>query len=100
MSVHVFPAGKAGRVYTVHVNRPPVFPSADARNQGRLARATAIASGHDKLDRFQLEDGRPTAVCSCGLYLFVQRDGRDYAWGYGRLPGTRGAIGRHEEARS
>lgn len=100
MSSLVIPAGKTGRTYTVPVNRTPVFLSDAARRQARLARATAVASGHDKLDRFQLEAGRPVSVCSCGLYLFVQPDGRDYAWGYGRLPGTRGAIGRHDEARS
>lgn len=72
-----------------------VFVSDAARAAGVEARTTARLAGH-RLDRFQLEAGRPTAVCSCGLYLFVERQG-EWVWGYGRLPGTRGAIARHTD---
>ena len=44
-----------------------------------------------KLDRFQSEAGRPVAVCGCGTYVFVMREGFGYRWGYGRLPGSPGA---------
>jgi hypothetical protein len=79
----------AARCFTTH----PARLCADA------ARRNAGYRGH-KLDRFRLEAGRPTAVCACGTYVFVEREGMGHVWGYGRLPGAAGTWGgcrRHEE---
>lgn len=65
----------------------PVFTTHTARLAADAARRNAGYRGH-KLDRFSLEAGRPTAVCACGIYAFVERDGMGHVWGYGSLPTT------------
>lgn len=66
------------------------FPNPQARLAGRNARLQAANRGHT-LDRFRREAGRPTAVCGCGCYVFVDRDAAGYYWGYGKLPVGPGA---------
>ena len=62
----------------------------------RTARRWAAGNGHT-LDRWQIEAGRPTAVCSCGAYVFVMLEGSHYVYGTGRLPipGSRNASQAH-----
>lgn len=54
-------------------------------NAKRAARRWAKSNGHN-LDRWQIEAGRPVAVCSCGGYVFVERERNHYVYGTGRLP--------------
>jgi hypothetical protein len=54
-------------------------------NAKRTARRWAKSNGHH-LDKWSIEAGRPVAVCSCGAYAFVERQGRHYVYGSGRLP--------------
>lgn len=62
-----------------------MFRTPTARLASRNARRQATDRGHT-LDRFQREAGRPTAVCGCGCYVFVDRDTGGEYWGYGKLP--------------
>jgi len=66
-----------------------MFREHSARLVADAARRQAGYRKH-KLDRFQVEAGRPTAVCGCGTYVFVEREGFGHVWGYGRLPGAVG----------
>ena len=55
---------------------------ARARIEGqRVARR----NGH-RLVRWEVEAGRPTAVCGCGGYVAVERQGGAWVTVYGRLP--------------
>ena len=67
-----------------------LFNDHSARSVANAARRRAKWNGHT-LDRFSMEAGRPTAVCGCGTYVFVEREGHGHIWGYGRLPGSIGA---------
>lgn len=66
-----------------------LFTDHSARLMADTARRQAGYRGHT-LDRFRSEAGRPTAVCGCGTYVFVEREGMGHVWGYGRLPGSIG----------
>ena len=73
-----------------------LFSDHAARLCADAARRQAGYRGHH-LDRFRAEAGRPTAMCGCGTYVFVEREGMGHVWGYGRLRGAPGhweACGR------
>jgi hypothetical protein len=74
-----------------------LFSEHSARLAADAARRQAGHRGH-RLDRFKREAGRPTAVCGCGMYVFVEREGRGYVWGWGRLPGFPGRLEQHVDA--
>ena len=61
------------------------MPQSEQERAKRTARRWARSNGH-VLDRWSIEAGRPVAVCSCGGYVFVERQGSHWVYGTGRLP--------------